>query len=1076
STFIGNEGWQDAFTMDIDKDDNVYVAGRTTEGGILTTPDAFDSTFNGGENGDEFFVKYDPTGSVLLYGTYIGGFADDWCRTLIVDSTGDVYVVGRSPSSDFPTTPGAFDETYSGSYDVTITKLHLGSSVGSIEGLVFYDRNGNGQMDSSEYALQNWPLRLADTLNQQLQIVMTNTDGYFRFKVEAGSYKVSQIFNNDWEQSYPPARLNPQAILYDVNVNPGDSITGLNFGAHPLGDEPELDVYMYAGYPYPLREPCCGDSITYFIVYRNIGNVAVSNAKIEVTLDEQVLYSSVSSDPDIGAPRIDGKKIQWNNISLNAQSGNRKIVLYCKLDCVQPPSPQPGPQVISKVEIKPHGNDFKHKRTANCSHDPNDKRVQPAGCTAAGFISPADSLTYTIRFQNTGTAPAYRVIVRDTLDGDFDFSTVKPLGSSHASVFQRFGNELVWTFDPIELPDSSTDELGSQGFLTFQVKPPVGVPDGTVFENRAGIYFDRNAVVMTNTTVNTVTSSPLPVASFVVSAETVLAGSPVNFFYNGGNTGATYHWEFGYGAVQATSAEENPTGIIYLEEGEQLVSLNVGLGDCISEPAVQSIVVVAPHYATDRTMVNFGQTSGGTTKTDTVIITNDGTATLYIQSVTSTNTQFSVQSYPDSVLSQGDGMFILAFSPTDSGSQSGNIILVHSAATSPDTVEVLGIGTTTTVTFNYNARWNIVSNPLASPNDSVQYLFPNAINNRAFRFDGNSSGYISSMRLEQGRGYWAKFATGGTLQAIGLSSEQESVSVTSNWNLLGSLSEPLPVSKLTGLGTSLASLCYGYNAGYYVLDTILPGSGFWAKMSDSGTILLSNSSSQMNKTLVQRMSLVSKLNTLTIENSRHERQTLYFGMNPDDKSMVNENYFELPPSLEDDMFDVRFQTNTFAVFGEENSEREVPLVIHSQESPVTISWSVFKQRMNVSLLIDGKQQKLTASGKVTIQSGSSVRLQFSSTNESIPEVFALHQAFPNPFNPTTSIAFDLPENALVSVKIFDVLGREVAILANTESYEAGSHKLAFDGSGLPSGLYFYRISAQGEKNTFADVKRMLMVK
>jgi hypothetical protein len=92
-------------------------------------------------------------------------------------------------------------------------------------------------------------------------------------------------------------------------------------------------------------------------------------------------------------------------------------------------------------------------------------------------------------------------------------------------------------------------------------------------------------------------------------------------------------------------------------------------------------------------------------------------------------------------------------------------------------------------------------------------------------------------------------------------------------------------------------------------------------------------------------------------------------------------------------------------------------------------------------------------------------------NPVIPNEFALYQNYPNPFNPTTIIKFDVPEAGDVSLKVFDVLGREVAQLADGVQ-QAGLHSVTFDGSGLSAGVYYYRLTA-GERSS---VRKLLLVK
>jgi len=89
----------------------------------------------------------------------------------------------------------------------------------------------------------------------------------------------------------------------------------------------------------------------------------------------------------------------------------------------------------------------------------------------------------------------------------------------------------------------------------------------------------------------------------------------------------------------------------------------------------------------------------------------------------------------------------------------------------------------------------------------------------------------------------------------------------------------------------------------------------------------------------------------------------------------------------------------------------------------------------------------------------------------IPEVYSLGQNYPNPFNPLTTISFGLPEAAHVRIAVYDLLGRQVALLVNGYR-EAGMHEVSFDAADLSSGLYVYRIEA----GDFTAVKKMILMK
>ena len=89
-----------------------------------------------------------------------------------------------------------------------------------------------------------------------------------------------------------------------------------------------------------------------------------------------------------------------------------------------------------------------------------------------------------------------------------------------------------------------------------------------------------------------------------------------------------------------------------------------------------------------------------------------------------------------------------------------------------------------------------------------------------------------------------------------------------------------------------------------------------------------------------------------------------------------------------------------------------------------------------------------------------------------PEKFELAQNYPNPFNPSTQIAFTLPQNATVFLRVYNLLGQQVATILNGAPYAAGSHRVTFEAQNLSNGIYFYKIEVGG----FVDVKRMTLLR
>jgi hypothetical protein len=135
STYLGAEGDDCIFGLGLDADRNVYVTGRTNSLEFPVTPGAFLQAYGGG-NGDGFVTKINPPGDEIIYSTYLGGTALDDGRGIDVDVDGNAYVTGYTGSTDFPVTPGAFQEVFGngnpdggGNSDAYVFKLNPDGSL-----------------------------------------------------------------------------------------------------------------------------------------------------------------------------------------------------------------------------------------------------------------------------------------------------------------------------------------------------------------------------------------------------------------------------------------------------------------------------------------------------------------------------------------------------------------------------------------------------------------------------------------------------------------------------------------------------------------------------------------------------------------------------------------------------------------------------------------------------------------------------------------------------------------------------------------------------------------------------------
>ncbi len=130
STFTGSTTDNWGYTATYDNAGNIYSGGIANSIGYPTTAGAFQIVFGGGGSGGNFYAfdisltKYDPTGSSLLYSTYLGGADNEQPQSIVVDNANELCVIGRTYSANFPVTPGCYDATYNGGGDIIVTKFN----------------------------------------------------------------------------------------------------------------------------------------------------------------------------------------------------------------------------------------------------------------------------------------------------------------------------------------------------------------------------------------------------------------------------------------------------------------------------------------------------------------------------------------------------------------------------------------------------------------------------------------------------------------------------------------------------------------------------------------------------------------------------------------------------------------------------------------------------------------------------------------------------------------------------------------------------------------------------------------
>jgi hypothetical protein len=348
--------------------------------------------------------------------------------------------------------------------------------------IVYIDANNNGNFDNGEFPRANTLVQIND-----FYCVYTNAQGEYDIFFN-GNYNLKAVLPDNFTSSNPPT----------YTGNETGWLANKNFG---LVGTPSRDVSigLYNWFARP------GFDTYYSVSFQNKGTQPQSGV-ITITFDERLQYIATQySNPPIlrrnntltyRYENLQPGEWRWFSIRLKVPVredfilGQTVIYANAKINMTQ------GEAIL--VDDVPVNNSFNHCLLIRNAYDPNDKQVIPAGNISPEFVADREFLTYTVRFQNEGTAEAIRVEVRDTLSNLLDLNTLEILGSSHPFNFLLTGNEAVWHFENINLPPKSQDEAGSIGFFTFRIKPKTTVAVGEEIINRSGIYFDFNPPIITN--------------------------------------------------------------------------------------------------------------------------------------------------------------------------------------------------------------------------------------------------------------------------------------------------------------------------------------------------------------------------------------------------------------------------------------------------------------------------------------------------------------------------------------------------------------------------------------------------
>lgn len=393
----------------------------------------------------------------------------------------------------------------------TYCTFNPGGTFYTLEGLHRFDSNNNGceitdgLIPNMKYVISNGSLSTT---------LIADTNGAFQYDVLAGTYTITPVFENSTNFTVSPAS---STVTFP---SAGTSFTQ-NFCTtvnNPIND---LEIAIY-----PSNGARPGLDVSYNIVYKNKGTT-LQNGTVSLEYYDPI-EDFVSANPNfISQSSGFFNTLNWNFTNL-APFETREITVVFNLNSPTETPPvnagnliQHTARIVGATDETPDDNTSLLTQSVVNSYDPNDKV-----CTE-GNVLPIHEvgkyLHYIIRFENTGTANAENVVVKDMIDTTkFDISTLVPLHGSHAFETRISStNKVEFIFENIDLP---FDDANNDGYVAFKIKtlPTLAVGDNII--NSASIYFDYNFPIVTNPyTVNVY--NPLSTTDFDFGS--VFALSPV---------------------------------------------------------------------------------------------------------------------------------------------------------------------------------------------------------------------------------------------------------------------------------------------------------------------------------------------------------------------------------------------------------------------------------------------------------------------------------------------------------------------------------------------------------------------
>lgn len=409
---------------------------------------------------------------------------------------------------------------------------------GNVTGKVYIDNNNNCTYESVDSAI--FALSINPTVNLTNSSFSPASGG---FTSSSGDYTLT--IQESWLIDYNVFVPSVYQFIF-----PNSTCTPFNYNFTTLPQSSVDFVLECADVDTWVNGTPGGNvhAVLPFHFYPSVANIGCDQVSgtLKLVLDPNVTYSAAnSSNP---ADYVNGDTLCWDYANLNnIAGGSYWNSMVGAIELTPNGNVNIGDTLCFQVMTAVPGNDINAANNSRticvpvvASFDPNIKNVEPRGIGNEGYIpATTNELTYTIHFQNTGTAEAVHISVVDSLEAHVIPSTLRILDASHAMTPQWISSDVIrFKFNSIHLPDSNTNEPASHGFVTFKIDMQQGLTSGTEIKNRAYIYFDNNPAVITDYALNTIEYNTTNIVDLGNGQELMIYPNPTKemVFINSNNT------------------------------------------------------------------------------------------------------------------------------------------------------------------------------------------------------------------------------------------------------------------------------------------------------------------------------------------------------------------------------------------------------------------------------------------------------------------------------------------------------------------------------------------------------------